>query len=192
MGKVFGSLCLAAVSYGVICGRGEAMGNAVLDGAGAAVELTLSLCGMMCLWCGIMRVLQEAGAISHLSRFCRPLLGLFFPHAVRTGVALEEISLNISANLLGLGNAATPLALRAMQVMQADNPTPDVATDDMVTLTVLNTASVSLLPTTVLALRRAAGSASPYAILVPVWICSAVSALFGLLLCCGCSAKRGE
>ncbi len=183
LGKIFGILSLTALVYGICTGEGEAVGNAVLDGASAAVELTLSLCGMMCLWCGIMHVLREAGVISRLARLFTPLLRIIFPHAAKTGVGMEEISANLSANLLGLGNAATPLALRAIEAMAKDNPEPDRATDDMITLTVLNTASFSLLPTTVLTLRRAAGAASPYAILPAVWICSAASACLAILLC---------
>lgn len=106
---------------------------------------------------------------------------------------MEEISANLSANLLGIGNAATPLALRAMAAMEAGNPEPGRATDDMITLTVLNTASVSLVPTTILALRRAAGAASPYAILVPVWICSGAAAVLAVLICRLCAwAARGK
>lgn len=193
LGKIFGTLCLIALVYGVGAGNGEALGNAVLDGASGAVELTISLCGMMCLWCGIMRVLQEAGVIGRLAKLCAPLLRLAFPHAAKTGEGMEEISANLSANLLGIGNAATPLALRAMAAMEAGNPEPGRATDDMITLTVLNTASVSLVPTTILALRRAAGAASPYAILVPVWICSGAAAVLAVLICRLCAwAARGK
>ncbi len=183
LGKIFGILCLVSFAYGTWTGNGEAIGNAVLDGAAGAVELTLSLCGMMCLWCGVMRVFKEAGLISRFARFFAPLLRIVFPYAAKSGVGMEEISANLTANLLGLGNAATPLALCAMEAMASDNPEAGRATDDMVTLTVLNTASPSLLPTTVLALRRAAGAASPYAILPAVWLCSSVSAALAVLLC---------
>lgn len=193
LGKIFGILCLISLIYGTVVGNGEALGNAVLDGAAGAVELTLSLCGMMCLWCGIMRVLQEAGLIDRLAKGFAPILRLAFPHAAKTGEGMGEISANLSANLLGIGNAATPLALRAMEAMEAGNPQPGRATDDMITLTVLNTASVSLVPTTILALRRAAGAASPYLILVPVWICSAAAAVVAVLLCRLCAwAARGK
>lgn len=193
LGRMFGVICLTAFGYGLLTGEGAALGEAVLAGAAGAVELTLSLCGMMCLWCGVLRVLREAGLIGRLARLCAPLLRLAFPHAAKTGEGMEEIAANLSANLLGLGNAATPAALRAMEAMAAGNPAPGRATDDMVTLVVLNTASVSLIPTTVLTLRHAAGAAEPYAVLVPIWICSAAAALFGVLLCRLCaSCRRGR
>lgn len=191
LGKIFGIICLLSLGYGLCTGEGAALGAAVLEGAAAAVELTLSLGGMMCLWCGVLRVLQEAGVIGRLAQLCAPLLRLAFPHAARTGDGMEEIAANLSANLLGLGNAATPAALRAMTAMAAGNPRRERATDDMITLVVLNTASVSLIPTTVLTLRHAAGAAEPYAVLVPIWICSAAAALFGVLLCRLCAGCTG-
>ncbi len=182
LGKIFGVLCLIGLIFGALTGNAQALGGAVLDGASRAVELSLSLCGMMCLWCGILRVLSEAGAVRRLSRLLHPFLRLFFPQAARTGEGLEEISANVSANLLGIGNAATPMALRAMEEMQKHNPTPDRASGEQITLAVLNTASVTLLPTNLLALRRAAGSERPYAILIPVWITSLLCAAMALLL----------
>ncbi|MBR3893921.1 MAG: spore maturation protein A [Clostridia bacterium] len=182
LGKIFGVLSVAGLLFGMFTGNTEALGDAVLDGASRAVEVTLSLCGMMCLWCGMMRVLQEAGVIRGLSRLLSPFLRLFFPQAHRTGEGIEEISANVSANLLGIGNAATPFALAAMEKMQKSNPHPDRATSDQITLAVLNTASVTLIPANLLALRRAAGSERPYAVLVPVWICSVLSAAMALFL----------
>ena len=180
--KIFGILCLIGLIFGTITGNTQALGGAVLDGASRAVELSISLCGMMCLWCGILRVLSEAGVVRKLSHLLLPFLRLFFPQATRTGEGLEEISANVSANLLGIGNAATPMALRAMEEMQKHNPTPDRASGEQITLAVLNTASVTLLPTNLLALRHAAGSAQPYAILLPVWITSILCAAMALLL----------
>ena len=115
LGKIFGVLTVVALLFGIASGNTAALGNAVLDGAAKALEVLLSLCGMLCLWGGMMRVLSEAGAIRKLSRLLRPFLRFFFPAAYRTGEGLEEISANVSANLLGLGNAATPLALEAME-----------------------------------------------------------------------------
>ena len=115
LGKIFGVLCLIALIFGILTGNITQLGSAVLDGAANAVTVTLSLCGMMCLWCGMMRVLSEAGVIRRLTRLLSPFLKCFFPDAARTGEGIEEISANISANLLGIGNAATPFALRAME-----------------------------------------------------------------------------
>ncbi len=182
LGKIFGILCMIALIFGICTGRIAEVANAIPDGAAKALEVTLSLCGMMCLWCGVMEVLREAGWIRRLSRLLSPLLRLFFPNAYQTGEGAEEISACISANLLGIGNAATPLALSAMKKLQAHNPTPDVASGEEITLAVLNTASVTLIPANLLALRRAAGSDDPFAVMIPVWITSFFSALLALLL----------
>ncbi len=182
LGKIFGILVTVSLIFGIASGNTSELSNAVLDGAASAVTLTLSLCGIMCLWCGIMRVLEDCGIIAKLSRLMKPILSVFFPDAARTDNGIGEISANISANLLGIGNAATPLALRAMQKLQADNPDPSAASGDMITLAVLNTASVNLIPTTILALRRSAGSVAPYSVIVPIWICSFASSALALIL----------
>ena len=182
LGKVFGAIVIVAVAFGFWGGEAEAMAGAALDGAGRAIELTLTLCGLMGFWSGVMSVLEEAGLVGRLARLLRRPLALFFPMAARQGEGLEEICANFAANLLGIGNAATPMALRALEKMQASNPEPDTATGDMITLTVLNTCSVSLLPSTILALRRQAGAARPFEVVVPIWICSAVCAFLGLCM----------
>lgn len=190
IGKAFGVICLIALIFGILSGNGTALGNAMLDGTTRALEVTLSLAGMMCLWCGFMEVLKEAGAIRALSRFLRPLLRRIFPNAWKTGCASEEIAANISANLLGIGNAATPTGLRAMEKMQQQNPHPHRATAEQITLMVLNTAPLSLFPATLFTLRRSAGSADPYAVLIPVWLVSLACSILSVILCKALSADK--
>ena len=180
--RVFGVICLVAVIGGIANGKISEVSCAVFDGASGAVELTVSLVGIMCLWCGVVNVLREAGIMRRLAKLISPLIRIFFPEAYRRGVGSEEICANISANLLGIGNAATPMALKAMEKLQSINPDKERASGDMITLAVLNTSAVSLLPTTIIALRRAAGSTQPYAIVVPVWICSLAASLMALVL----------
>ena len=182
LGRVFGVLTLLAIVFGVGNGRINEIATAIPDGAASALEVLLTLCGMTCLWGGLMEVLSEAGVIRKISKLLRPFLRFFFPKAFESGEGAEAISANISANLLGIGNAATPLALRAMEEMQKHNPHPDVADSEQISLAVLNTASVTLIPANLLALRRAAGSQDPFAIIVPVWICSLLFAFLALLL----------
>lgn len=182
LGKCFCIIVAISLLSGAITGNLPLLANAALDGAARAVEVVLSLMGMTALWCGIMRVLEDIGVVRFLSRLLAPLLRLVFPGAWKSGVGREEITASVSANLLGIGNAATPFALKAMEKMEAENPHPGVATDDMVTLAVLGAASPSLLPTTMIVLRRAAGSLSPYKIILPVWICSLLTAFFSVLL----------
>ena len=183
LGKIFGTVSVLAIFGGIILGNGAELGNAALDGASSAVTLTLSLCGIMSLWCGIMRVFEEAGVIRRLSSLLSPVLKIFFPEASRSGEGIGEIAANISANLLGIGNAATPFALKAMEKLQRANPDKGCATADMITLAVLNTASLNLIPTTIIALRRSLGSASPYSVIPPIWICSFSCSALALMLC---------
>lgn len=182
LGKIFGIICLISTISAILTGNLTALGGAILDGAGAAVTLTLTLAGMMCLWNGLLHVFREAGAIRWLSKLLAPFLRLFFPDAYRTGNGIEEITACVSANLLGIGNAATPLALAAMDQLKKDAPEPETASADMITLALLNSAPLTLLPASLIALRRAAGSSNPFSVVIPVWIASAGSALFALLL----------
>jgi hypothetical protein len=120
LGKMFGIICLISIIGGIMLGNGEALANGILDGAAGAVTLTISLCGIMSLRCGIMRVLERAGVIEKLAALLSPMLRKFFPDAYKTGEGIGEISANISANLLGIGNAATPFALKAMEKVFAE------------------------------------------------------------------------
>ena len=180
LGKTFGILSLFALVFALLAGRIQEVGNAVLDGTSAAVELTVSLVGIMCLWNGVMQVLEDAGLIGKLARLWRPFLRAFFPDTY--GACGEELSANITANLLGIGNAATPLALSALKKMKSCSKSNELPTRDMITLAVMNTASFSLLPTTIISLRRAAGSENPFAVVAPIWICSFVCWLLALCL----------
>lgn len=195
LGKIFGVICILSLLGGVILGNTADLSNAVIDGASGAVSLTISLCGIMSLWCGVMKVFERAGLIKKIAALLSPLLRIFFPSAYKSGEGIGEISANIAANLLGIGNAATPLALRAMEKLQKNNPDPLSASADMITLAVLNTASLNIIPTTIIALRRAAGSSSPYSIIPPILICSFSCSAMALVLCrfmSGVSYSRRE
>lgn len=172
LGKTFSVLCIFSIVSAIITGNTAELGTAVLTGAARAVELTLSLLGMMCLWCGVMNVFKKVGAIEKLSKLMSPFLKLLFPTACKTGNGIDECALNLSANLLGIGNAATPFAISALEKMQLDNPDKNTASDDMITLAVMNASPISLLPTTLIALRAAFKSQNPTRVLIPVWICS--------------------
>ena len=185
LGICFFVLCFVSILFTFAGGDPAALSNGALDGASRAMELMFTLSGMMALWGGIMNVLQEAGWICRLSRLLSPILRWVFPAAWRDTDTREKITAAVSANILGIGNAATPLALSAMEAMQRRNPIPARATDDMITLAVLATASFDLLPTTLIALRRGGGSAAPYAILPPVWITSFLCCTAAILLCRG-------
>ena len=177
MSWIWCGIILASVIYGCISGNGEALTGAALEGAGTAVELTISIGGAMCLWCGVMELMERAGALDVLSRLLKPLVIRLFPSAGGSAALRKTLSANIAANMLGLGNAATPLGLKAISMLDKGGGR---ATDEMCALVVLNTASIQLIPATVAAVRAAAGSSSPFDILPAVWLTSAVSVAAGL------------
>lgn len=179
MSGIWTGMVLLSLLCGLATGRGPAVAAAAMEGASAGVELCLSMAGALCLWMGVMEVLRRAGAIRWLSRFLRPALGRLYPDFARDSGVMESISANVSANLLGLGNAATPLGLDAARRMSRRSP--GVASDGLCMLVVCNTASIQLIPTTVAAVRAGAGSAAPFDILPAVWLASAVSVTAGIL-----------
>lgn len=173
------------VTLSVICGlatgQGAQVAAAAVEGTRAAVELCLSIGGMMCLWTGVMEVMRQSGLAEGLSRLLRPALKRLFPQVAGEREIMDSISANVSANLLGLGNAATPLGLDAAKRMA--KKTPGVASDAMCMLVVCNTASLQLIPTTVASVRSAAGCQTPFDILPAVWLASALSVGVGILAC---------
>lgn len=179
MSGIWTGMVLLSLLCGLATGRGPAVAAAAMEGASAGVELCLSMAGALCLWMGVMEVLRRAGAIRWLSRFLRPALGRLYPDFARDSGVMESISANVSTNLLGLGNAATPLGLDAARRMSRRSP--GVASDALCMLVVCNTASIQLIPTTVAAVRAGAGSAAPFDILPAVWLASAVSVTAGIL-----------
>lgn len=192
IGKCFAVFCSVSVIYSIFTNNLSALSDAIFDGASKSVSLSVSLLGVMCLWGGVMSLLKSAGMIEKLSRLLRPILRYAFPTAFKTGVGAEEITANVSANLFGIGNAATPLAISAMKKMQENNPAPNVASDDMITLAVLNSSSLDLFPMTLIALRRAAGAADPYSIIVPIWITSFLSSVLAVVLCRIFAARKPD
>lgn len=180
MAWIWSGMLLLAVLAGAISGQLGAVSAAAMAGAERGAQLCLSLAGPLCLWAGLAAVLEGSGLSAKLAALLRPLLGRLFPAAARDVQALEKISGNFTANLLGLGNAATPLGIAAVQRMHRLSGGA-AASDEMCRLIVLNTASIQLLPTTVAALRASAGAARPFAILPAVWLTSLGSVTVGLL-----------
>lgn len=180
MSGIWTGMVILSLVCGLATGRGSEVAAAAMEGASAGVELCLSMAGALCLWMGVMEVLRRAGAIRWLSRLLRPALGRLYPDFARDSGVMESISANVSANLLGLGNAATPMGIAAVRRMQQRSGSAR-ATDEMCRLIVLNTASIQLLPTTVAAVRAANGAAAPFDILPAVWLTSVCSVTAGLL-----------
>ena len=179
MAWIWTGMIAASVLYGLINGTIGAVGNAAMAGAAAAVDLWLSMAGIMCLWSGVMSIMKASGLMDGLSRLFRPVLGRLLPRACQDPDTLAALSGNVSANLLGLGNAATPLGIRAARRMAQG--CGGRASNELCTLVVLNTASIQLLPTTVAGVRAALGAESAFDILPAVWLASARAVAAGLL-----------
>lgn len=147
---------------------------AIGEGAAAGIETVLSVAGIMCFWCGIMRIMENCGAVDLIGRIIRPVIRRLFPSV--TDAARSNITMNLTANVLGMGNAATPAGVQAMAELDKINPTPKTASKSMAMLMVLNTTSFQLVPTTIMAMRTAAGGDGA-AVIVPIWIASAAGIL---------------
>lgn len=166
--------------FSVISGRENAFGSTIFDGSRQAVELLFTIAGQLSLWCGLGTLSEKMGLWKAAEKLLRPAIRKIFPSSEKDGILAETISANLCMNLFGLGNAATPMGIRAVKRLQ--NPSfPAVATDEICRLAVLNTASIQLIPITVAAIRSGAGSASPLDILPCVWISSLCSMGAGLL-----------
>ena len=208
LSKTVGLICVISFIWAIFTGNLSALTPAILDASGKAVEVTLSLVGAMTLWSGIMELLREAGAIRIMSKAMRPLTRLLFPEAARTGKGLEPAVACLAANLLGIGNAATPLGISALQEMQSTPKNPEISTispnytcdtpdnfsvcnkspaynptitDDAMMLTVLCTSSFSLVPTTILTLRRAAGALVIFEIIPRIWLCGLIGVTISVI-----------
>ncbi|OUN12789.1 spore maturation protein A [Flavonifractor sp. An9] len=179
MAAIWTGMVVISILCGLATGNGPAVGAAALEGTGAAVDLCLAMAGVLCLWMGVMEIMKRSGLSAGLSRLLRPLLGRLYPEFARDREVMDCISANVSANLLGLGNAATPLGIQAAQKMSRRRP--GVACDGMCMLVVCNTASIQLIPTTVAGVRLAAGCETPFDILPAVWLASAISVCVGIL-----------
>ena len=181
MAWIWTGMAVLSILCGLATGRGDLVAAAAVEGAQAAVELCVSIAGMLCLWTGVMEIMRRSGLAEGLSRLLRPALSALFPQVSGDRGVMDSISANVSANLLGLGNAATPLGIEAVRRMERKSP--GTASDAMCMLVVCNTASIQLIPTTVASVRAAAGSSSPFDILPAVWLASALSVGVGIAAC---------
>ena len=167
--------------YAIFAGNIENLDKSIFSSVEEAVNLSISLLGTMCLWSGIMQIARETTFVNKLSNLLAPVMKFLFPDVKKGSNIYQEISMNIIANLLGLGNAATPLGLKAMKSMQEENVDKNILTNSMATLIVLNTASIQIIPSTVIAIRSSLGSTNPSIIIVPVWIATICAGVVGML-----------
>ena len=175
----FGLLLIGFV-VGILNGRTEEVTRAVMDSARGGVDLSIGLVGVMCLWTGLMAVAEKSGLVRLIAKAVRPIIGFLFPDVPKRHPAVGAIVMNLTANFLGLGNAATPLGLKAMDELQKLNSKKDTATTSMIMFLVMNTAAIQLVPATIIAVRSAAGSSNPAEIIAPIWIASICASIAGV------------
>lgn len=167
--------------YAIFTGNVQSVNNSIFESTASAVSLSITFLGTICLWNGIMKIAQKTTFVYKLTNLLKPIINFLFPEIKENNKAKEEISMNIIANVLGLGNAATPLGLKAMKTMQKENNKKETVSNSMAMFIVLNTASLQLIPTTVIAIRASLNSEDPTKIIFPVWGATIAAAIAGIV-----------
>lgn len=171
------------VIFGIFTGQGQAISEGIVGATTSTVELVFGMIGLMCMWCGVMNIAEKSGLMDKLAGLLRPFLKLIFKDAAKDSKALGAIVMNLTANMMGLSNAATPFGIRAMEEMDRLNPKKGEASNDMILFLVLNAACIQLVPSTVISLRAAQGSASAGIIIIPAMLATGTAALVGIIVC---------
>ena len=181
MNYIWAALIIISIICSVVTGRTSEVSNASMNGAQDAVSLVISILGMMCFWTGLMNIAEKGGLTYVLAKVLSPLLKKLFPDYNKNSKSMRLICMNVTANILGLGNAATPFGIEAMKEMQKENKLKDTANNSMVMFVVLNTASLQLIPTLLTILRQKHGSEYPLDVLPAIWITSIISLTVGIM-----------
>ena len=168
---------IISIVYAILTGKVAEVNNSVFESANETVKLTITFFGTICLWNGIIHIASKTTMIEKLTNKLSPIIKFLFPDLKKEKEVQKEISMNIVANMLGLGNAATPLGLKAMKSMQKLNDNKERLSNAMAMFIVLNTASLQIIPTTVIAIRNSLGSQNASEIIIPVWISTVIAAV---------------
>lgn len=176
-------LIFLGIIVGLATGNGEIISKAIVNSSGNTVTFIIDLVGIMCFWCGVMKVAEKSGFTEVLSKILKPVLKLIFKEAARDEKALGSIVMNLTANMMGLSNAATPFGIKAMEEMDRLNNNKGTASNDMALFLVLNAACIQLVPSTIISIRAASGSNNPGIIILPALISTSVAALVGVICC---------
>ncbi len=171
---------ILSFSYAIFSGNLQNLNSGIFESTESAVNLSITMLGTMCLWSGIINVATNTKIINIINKLLKPVIKFLFPEIKHNTKAQNEISMNMVANILGLGNAATPLGLKAMETLQEENEHKETLSNSMIMLIVLNTASIQIIPTTIIAIRSSLGSENPTAIIVPVWIATICAGIAGI------------
>lgn len=182
LNKIWPIFIIISYVYAIMIGNTDKINTSIFSSTQEAVTLCITLLGTICLWNGIMKIAEKTSAITRLTKILNPIVKFLFPELKNQESIRKEISMNMVANILGLGNAATPLGVKAMKSMQEINYDKKTLSNSMVMLIVLNTASIQLIPTTVIAIRLSLDSKNPTSIILPVWIATICAAVAGIVV----------
>ncbi len=182
MNYIWPIIIIISFLFAIITGNIQVLNNSIFSSVSDVVKLSLTLVGNMCLWCGLMKIVKETKIMNYLIKILKPVLNWLYPEANENKSAMEAISINTVSNILGLGNAATPAGLKAMEELQKENKNKDELSNSMITLIVLNTTSIQLIPTTAIAIRSALGASNPSNIIIPIWISTLAGTLAGICM----------
>lgn len=171
------------IILGIFTGRGDEISKAIINSTESTVKLAIGLVGVMCLWCGIMKIAEKSGLTGKLAKVLKPILKLIFKDAARDDKAMGAIVMNLTANMMGLSNAATPFGIKAMEELKRLNKKDGEASDDMALFLILNAACIQLVPTTIISMRAVVGSSNPAATIIPGIITTGTAAILGVILC---------
>ncbi|KEH98271.1 nucleoside recognition domain-containing protein [Clostridium massiliodielmoense] len=171
------------IVFGLVTGNGEVLSKSIISSTQSSVKLVIGLVGMMSLWCGVMKIAQKSGITEKLAIPLKPLLRFLFKDASKSKDAMGSMIMNLTSNMLGLSNAATPFGIKTMEELQKINPKKDTATNDMALFLVLNAACIQLVPTSVISMRAACGSQNPGFIILPAIMTTGIAAIMGVVYC---------
>ncbi|MBR5136448.1 MAG: nucleoside recognition protein [Clostridia bacterium] len=180
-------LLLSGAIYGMVTGHPGDISQAILQGAGDGIQITIGLAGMFCLWSGLTEIASRAGILTWLSNLLWPVIHILMPNLPKDCDASRAISMNLVANMLGVGNAATPLGIKAVQELKIQERTGDTVSNSMIMFLLLNVAGLQLVPTMVLSIRQGCGATVASSVLPKIWVVQIVSLLCGIITCAICS-----
>ena len=176
-------LIFFGILVAIFTGNGAEISTTIVGSADSTVKFIIGLVGIMCFWCGVMKIAEKSGLTQKLARLMKPLLKFLFKDAGKDEKALGAIVINLTANMMGLSNAATPFGIKAMEEMDRLNPEKGRASNDMALFLVMNAACIQLVPSTIISIRAAAGSSNPGAIILPAILSTASAAIVGVICC---------
>ncbi|MDO4536037.1 MAG: nucleoside recognition domain-containing protein [Clostridium perfringens] len=173
----------SGIVFGIITGNGQVISNGIIESSDSATKFIISLVGIMCFWCGVMKVAEKSGLTAKIAKLLKPILKKLFRESSKSEEAMGAIIMNLTANMLGLSNAATPFGIKAMEELNNINNKKGTASNDMALFLVMNACCIQLIPSTVISIRAAAGSSNPAIIILPAIVSTATACIVGIICC---------